>query len=782
MQSRLLQAFSAVAIALAVLTDCVENAFVPGAPFWSPKQNPYPTVKQVPFTRTYRSANAKGNVTFNDPYTYLEATGSADVQKFINDQSKLTEGYMAKCKNRQAIEQSIKNGFDYDNYNYFDLIANAAKPFYTYTLKRVNDDRPIWYIATLEEIEVAKKNNFATPPGKQFLNEVFLSPNNTANIINWQTSPDGKYFAYLVSDSGSQVSTWFIRTFDKTLLKGGSSTPLGGGDTLPDVIPNADGTIFWTDDSKGFFYTGTLPSDAGESTNFGSSVRYHVLGTAYEKDITIAKAEKPMADGSNNLWNFFISSDSKWLVLNGANGSLNKARMYATRLDGQTVSGNMKWISIAPGYDYIINPLNVIDDTLYVQTYEGALDGRIAKTKLDWSKAKTVTDFTQLKDKLALTTVVPEVKKAQLTLASAFNSDKLVIIYTMDGTYVTKVFELKTGKLIRQVVPDEHPGAISIMIPASKGKSFKLILNTLSCPNKVYDITLDGNKYTETNWLTKSIKGTNANDFVTETAFATSKDGTKVPYIVVSKKGTPKDGQSAAWMHVFGAYGVTQNNYYDPVLFSWLNSYGGFFIFASVRGGGDCGEEWHIAGQKHNKQKTFEDTIAVANDLVKQKYAAPGKVIADGGAAGAIAIAAAANQSPSSFGVLLGVRPVLDYFLRKRTRGGAEQIDEFGDVDNPVDFDYVRAWSPLQNIPTKGDYPAVLMTPGEGDDQVVPAHSYKFLAQAQHDHPNNPLPLLQYVVPGAGLDNFGSSTQSTMIEGGHQICVAELALGLQRKK
>lgn len=784
MQTRLLTALSALAISLAIFNNNVESAVAPGAPFWNPKQNPYPAVKQVPLTRSYRSAKSKGNVTISDPYSWLEkpAASDADVKKFVADQSKLTESYLAKCKDRKAIEQSIRNGFDYDGYDSFDFIANAAKPFYTYKLKRAGDDRPVWYVATPEEIEAARKNKFAKPPGKPFLNEVYLSPNGTANIGMWQTSLDGKYFAYLVSDSGSQVSTWFVRSFDKPLLKGGPKTPLGGDDHLADVIPNSDNQLSWSNDNQGFFYTGTLPSAAGDNTDLGSSIRYHHLGTAYEKDITIVKAEKQMADGSNNIWSFLISDDGKWLVLNGANGSLNKARMYATRLDGQPLSDKLKWISIAPSYDYVINPLNVIDDVLYVQTSEGALDGRIAKTKLDWSKAKQVTDFHELKDKLPLTTVVPELKKSQLSLSSAFNKDKLIIVYTINGYYSVKLFELKTGKLIRQVLQNERPGSLSVMVPPNKGKSFTLAINTLSCPNKVYSIGLDGGKYSETNWITQSVKGTNANDFVTESVFATSKDGTKVPYLVISRKGTKKDGTGAVWMHVFGAYGFAQNNYYDPILFSWLESFGGFFIFAGPRGGGDLGEEWHVAGQKHNKQKTFEDFIAVAQDAVKRKYAAPGKVIAEGGAAGSIPIAAAANQSPSTFGLLLGGRPVLDYFLRKRTRGGPEQVDEFGDVDNPADFDYVRAWSPLQNIPTKGNYPAVFLTPGEGDDQVVPAHSFKFLAQVQHDHPNNPLPFLQYVVPGGGLDNYGSSTQSSVDEGSRQHCVAQLALGLERKK
>lgn len=686
--------FKALLAGLTLITFvCVESSAAQGAPFWNPKQDKYPAVKRIQKTYTYRSARAKGNVTIQDPYNYLEKpVTDADVKGFVADQSKLLESYVSKCTNRKSIEQSIRDAFEYDDYTNVDFNTNPAVPFYTYSLKRAGDDRYIWYIATPAEMDAAVKTKFATPPGKKFLDEKFLSANNTATIGSWQTSLDGKYFAYMVADSGSQISTWFVRTFDKPLLSGGPSTPLGGSGTLPDVIPNVDGYFSWRLDSKSFFYTGTLPSAGGSNTDLGSSVRYHVMGTAYEKDITVVKAEPEGADGSNNFWSFITSDDGNWLVVNGADGSLGHGRLYASKITGQTISGNMKWISIAPNQEDIMAPLNVIDDVIYVRTSRGALDGQISKAKLDWSKATQTTNLKSLKDKLPLTTVVPEVRKESLSLAQAFNTDKVVALYTIKGSFAIKIFNLRTGRFIGQPVPQEHPGSLFVMTTANKGTSIKLIMATLTSPRKVYDVQLVGNSIKTTLWLTQSTKGVSAQDFVTETMSATSKDGTIVPYLLISRKGTPKTGTAPVLLHVFGAYAYVEANYYDPILLSWLNSYGGFVAYGSLRGGGDEGEGWHQAGQKHNKQKTFDDAAAVAQDLVKKKIAAPGKVIGHGGSAGAIAITAAANQVQSSFGLLLGVRPVLDYFLRKRSRGGSAQTDEFGDVDDPVDFDYVRAW------------------------------------------------------------------------------------------
>lgn len=772
-----------LAILFLLAINClVEGGASPSSPFWNPQQNRYPNAKRISKTYSYRSAKAKGNVTISDPYNWLEKdlTTDPDVIKFINDQTNLTESFMAKCKDQKAIEQSINDAQDYDDYNNFNLVSNALVPFYTYTLQRANENRQAWYVCSPEELQAAIKTKFATPPGKKFLMEEYLSENGTAGIAGWLISPNGKYFAYLVSDTGSQVSTWFVRTFDSPLLGGGKQV-LGGLGHLPnDVVPNSDGGFIWTMDSKGFFYTSALPTDAGYNTEVGSTVRYHKIGTKYEQDITIVHADKTSASGADNYWGVYLCSDGRWLMVPAVQDALLKARLYATYLPGQELSDKMKWIGVAPGYDYVMTPVNVIDDVLYVQTNLNASDGKIVKTKLDWTKARQVSNLSELTERLPLTDVIPNVKNEQLASSYPFMEDKVVLLYVINGIFVTKIYNLKSGKLIKTVLPKESPGSINTIIPYFKGKSFNVMTSTLQSPRKIFNIVLDGSEYSEILILEENVKGVKPGDFTSETLFATSKDGTQVPYLCVYRKGTPKNGSKPAQLHAFGSYGLTQVNYYDASTFAWLQGFGGFYCYAEGRGGGDRGAEWHAAGQKHNKEKTFEDIVAVAQDLVKRKIAAPGKVIADGRSAGGLAIAAAANQDPSAFDVLLLQRAVLDYFLRKRSRGGSAQMDEFGNVDDPVDFDYIRAWSPLQNIPMKGNYPATFLTPGAGDDQVVPAHSFKFLAELQRDHPNNPLPLLMYLVDAAG--HQGQGADSAMPEAARQQCFSQLALGLERVK
>jgi Prolyl oligopeptidase, N-terminal beta-propeller domain len=171
-----------VGFALATFIISVESANAPGAPFWNSKQTPYPSVKRGDKTFTYRSAKAKGNVTIADPYNALEKSSSSETKQFIDAQAKLLDSYLAKCTDRKAIEQSIRDGFNYDDYDNIDFVSNAPKPFYTYTLKRAGEDQATWYKATLEEMEAAVKTKFANPPGKKFLDETYLSPNKTASI------------------------------------------------------------------------------------------------------------------------------------------------------------------------------------------------------------------------------------------------------------------------------------------------------------------------------------------------------------------------------------------------------------------------------------------------------------------------------------------------------------------------------------------------------------------------------------------------------------------------
>lgn len=284
------------------------------APFWNPKQTPYPQVKQSNKTWSYRSESKHGNVTFADPYYLLEKPIGKDaiVDKLIDDQMNLTERYIDQCKSKTSIETSIKNAFNYDNYNNMQLI-NAKKAFYLYSLKKGEDqNKQIWYTASIDELEKAEKDNLAIPPDKKFLDENFLSKNGTLGIASVFPSPDGQYLAYLVSDGGD-LTTGFIRRFDSPLVQA-ETFPPGGECALTDFITfiPGDNNIIWTKDNCSFFYVQENDNQVGANPNVDSTIKYHKIGTKNENDIIVVHPEQPDKDGNQNYWFLSSSLDSNW--------------------------------------------------------------------------------------------------------------------------------------------------------------------------------------------------------------------------------------------------------------------------------------------------------------------------------------------------------------------------------------------------------------------------------------------------------------------------------------
>ena len=327
-------------------------------------------------------------------------------------------------------------------------------------------------------------------------------------------------------------------------------------------------------------------------------------------------------------------------------------------------------------------------------------------------------------------------------------------LYTVKGT----IFEIQTDQ--------NSPNFIAT------GSSFAI-------PNANYEFVWKENGLKSSTITIRNIKGTDPNDFTVEQLFAISKDGTKVPYFLTYRKGTNKrNGKNVCWMHFYGAYGMLENLYYRPNYFDFMRSYDGCFVWAGPRGGGDEGGDWHNAGSGLNKQKTFDDILAVAQDLIKLKITSPGNLIIEGGSAGGLATCVVMNQAPAGMiGAAFPLGAPCDTFLTElRTSLGANNRAEFGDVTKPEGFDAVFAWSPQQNIDPKKPYPAVLMGVGAGDERVPPSSAFKFISQLQYDHPNNEAPLLMYVAKNKG------HVPATIDESSYQFCILEEALGLQRRK
>lgn len=270
----------------------------------SASQLVYPKVHRVDNTWSYPSAKANGNVTYSDPYFWLEGKASdKDIEQFVQDQNAITEEYVKGCKGKDAITKSLTQASTYDKYKFVQQVSSiieGVEPFYLYSLVRSGDQPRVWYTATMEEWQSAKKNNFNPPPGKPFLDEALLSDDGSQSILYQSASPDGKVFAYLVIGNG-EVGTWYFRNFDTPLIKA-KTKPAGGEGRLNDTLPLSADDPAWLPSGKGIFYPMTVESDAGTNPNHGYKIQYHEWGTENSKDITIFDAANAGPHGQETFY------------------------------------------------------------------------------------------------------------------------------------------------------------------------------------------------------------------------------------------------------------------------------------------------------------------------------------------------------------------------------------------------------------------------------------------------------------------------------------------------
>ncbi|PWN33216.1 prolyl oligopeptidase [Meira miltonrushii] len=248
----------------------------------------YPKVHQVNKTWSYRSAKAKGNVSYADPYFWLEGDASnPGIQSFIKDQSKVTDQYMQGCRGKATIIKSIKDASNYDQYGRMSLVTSnkGNTSFYLYSFFGSEGQAPIWYIASIAEFQNAKKNAFEKPAGKPFLDETLLSSDGSASIVLWSVSPDGSTFGYLLANSES-AGSWYFRKFDSPLLTA-KTFPAAGEGRLKDTFQSSIDMISWIPDQKGIFYLTSSDSSGGTNTDLGYKVRYHALRTDNANDLTV---------------------------------------------------------------------------------------------------------------------------------------------------------------------------------------------------------------------------------------------------------------------------------------------------------------------------------------------------------------------------------------------------------------------------------------------------------------------------------------------------------------
>jgi prolyl oligopeptidase len=617
-----------------------------------------------------------------DPYRWLEndIQGDREVARWVDAQNAATARYLSDLPGREVFRDRLKALFDHER------LTSPLKRGgdYFFTRNRGLDKQPVLVVQD----------------GENGSERTLLDPNQwsddgTKALSAWAPSAGGELLAYAVQKDGSDWRT--IRVLD-----------VQSGAILADEISWARfTTIAWAGNGSGFFYARSPePQENGrfDTQIVDHAVYFHRLGTKQSEDrlVHASSAETPL------LHTVDVTADGRYLII------------YSTALTGGNSLSLMdlsdpKW-EVRPVIERFDHPSSLVGNVgtkLYVLTHEDAERGKIVTMDLDTPD-------------LAITDLVKEKPKAILSVASMVG-DKLLLSFMVDAKMEVERHELDG-------TPD---GAVKLPGIGSAGtllgrlgdnEAFFTYTN-YGTPKTVYRYDVAANKSTvwaKPQGLTRVDQ--QPEDIEVEQRFYSAKDGTRIPISIIRRAGSK--AAAPTMLTAYGGFGISLVPAYSPAAVAWVEQ-GGVYAVANIRGGGEYGKAWHEAGKGQSKQNALDDFIAAAEFLKHEGITTQDGLAIHGESHGGMLIGAVTNQRPDLFEVALPGVGVMDMLRFDRFTGGKLWISEFGDPSMEESFKNLRSFSPLHNIRTGVDYPAILVTTADADDRVVPAHSFKYLATLQ---------------------------------------------------
>lgn len=653
-----------------------------------PKKPIYPETKKVEHVDEYFGVKVE------DPYRWLEDDNSEETKAWVKEENKVTFAYLDAIPFRNALKERITNLWNYPKQS----APSKYGDFYIFSKNDGLQNQNIIYVKQGENGE----ERVLIDPNK-------LSENGIVALGGMAAREDGKYVVYALAEGGSDWRTAYVMD-------------IATGEKLNDEVKWLKFSgLSWYED--GFFYSRYDEPKAGAeltSKNEYHKVYYHKIGDKQENDKLI------FVDNENPLRNCRagVTDDQKYLVV------------YQT----QTTSGNVVYVKnlekdtpfvqFNDSFESDWDVLDHIDGKLYMLTNYGAPNYRLVVADANNPKISNIKD------------IVPESENVMESIS--YVGGKLFASYLKDAHSQIKIFEIG-GKSIGEV---ELPtvGSCSGIYGKPTDSIAYFSFTSFTFPTVVYKYDVKENSYTE--YFKPSIDFDFAN-YDTKQVFFTSKDGTKVPMFIVHKKGIAMDGANPTLLYGYGGFNANMTPGFSASRLAWLEQ-GGVYVMANIRGGGEYGEKWHKAGTKLQKQNVFDDFIAAAEYLVKEKYTSSAKLAIQGGSNGGLLVGAVTNQRPDLFAVAIPQVGVMDMLRFHKFTIGWAWTGDYGSSDNQEEFEYIYKYSPIHNIKSDVDYPAVLVTTADHDDRVVPAHSFKYIAELQEKQKDRKNPMLIRIQTDAG--------------------------------
>jgi prolyl oligopeptidase len=631
---------------------------------------PYPTTKIATQTDDYFGTQIV------DPYRWLENDTATDVIQWVKEENEVTQNYLGQIPYRNQIKNRLTEIWDYPKY---------SSPF------KEGD----WYYFFKNE-GLQNQSILYRQKGLSGEPEVFLDPNQlsedgTASLGSFTFSKDHQYCAVGVAQSGSDWNEIFVMD-------------VSSKQKLTDKIEwvKFSGAT-WK--GNGFYYSrydAPAKGKAFSNANEFMKIYYHQMGTAQSADELIYEDKKhPL-----RYFNAGISEDERFMFINISEGTNGNEILV------KDLSKNDKiFKTLFKGFENNYSFIDNVGDKILATTDKGA------------AKYKLIEVDPMNAEEKNWKTIIAE--SNDLLEGASLWGGKLFTTYLKDAS--TRIYKFNADGTGKEEIKLPGIGTASGISGKKDDTETFYTYSSFTNPGEIYQYDL---KTGNSKLFRKTEVKFDANEFETKQVFYTSKDGTKIPMFIMHKKGLKLDGNNPTMLYGYGGFNISLTPSFSVSRIMFLEQ-GGVYAIASLRGGGEYGEDWHKAGMLGKKQNVFDDFIAAAEYLISEKYTTSNKLGINGGSNGGLLVGACMTQRPELFKVAIPAVGVLDMLRYHKFTIGWGWAVEYGSSDKKEDFDWLIKYSPLHNVKQGVKYPATMIMTADHDDRVVPAHSFKFAAELQ---------------------------------------------------
>ncbi|WP_158769306.1 prolyl oligopeptidase family protein [Paraglaciecola sp. L1A13] len=633
----------------------------------------YPKTRKDDVTDTYFGTQVA------DPYRWLEDDTSSETEQWVKSENAVTQAYLAQVPSRDKLKERLKVLLDYEK-----VSAPFKEGKYTYFFK--NDGL---------QNQAVLYRQLGDGEAQVFIDPNTFSEDGTTSLAGLDFSKDGSLVTYMISEGGSDWRKAI--TIDVETMQNVTTT-------LKDIKFSG---ISWLG-NEGFYYSSYDKPQGSElsAKTDQHKLYFHRLDHKQADDILVFGGT---SEQKNRYVSGEVTEDNRYLLISAA-VSTSGNKLYLKDLS----QPDSQLITILDNNDSDTHLLDNEGSTLLFVTNLDAPNKRVVSVDASQPQPENWQDF------IAQTDNVLDVSTGGGDIFASYMVDAISNVKQLD----------KNGKLIREV---SLPGVGTAS--GFDGKKDQQVLyysfTNYKTPSTIFSLDV---KSGESSVYLKSKAKFDSNAFESQQVFYTSKDGTKVPMIITHKKGLKLDGTNPTMLYGYGGFNISLQPTFSSTNAAWLEQ-GGVYAVPNLRGGGEYGKAWHDAGTKLQKQNVFDDFIAAAEYLIAQNYTSPDYLAIRGGSNGGLLVAATMLQRPDLFKVALPAVGVLDMLRYHTFTAGAGWAYDYGTAqDSKEMFDYLMNYSPVQNVREGVDYPATLITTGDHDDRVVPAHSFKFAAELQAKH------------------------------------------------